>query len=89
MRIKSGFVQEKVGSKYLAVAVGERADEFHALVKMNATGAFLFSKLDEADRSEEELLSLLLAEYDVPENIAKRDISLFIESLRSAGMLDE
>ena len=39
MRIKSGFVLEKVGEEYLAVAVGERAKEFSGFVRLNGSGA--------------------------------------------------
>ena len=55
MKIKSGFVLEKVGGGYLAVAVGARAREFSGLVRMNGTGAFLWNKLCEADMTVEEL----------------------------------
>ena len=38
MKIKSGFVLEKVGNGYLAVTVGDRAKDFSGLVRMNETG---------------------------------------------------
>ena len=47
MRIKEGFVLEKVGDGYLAVAVGGRADSFSGLVRLNSTGAFLWNNLAE------------------------------------------
>ena len=89
MKIKNGFVVERVGSKYLAVAVGVRADEFNALIRMNETGAFIWQKLAESDRSAGELTKLLCAEYSVPEDVAASDVGAFIEKLRSAGLLDE
>ena len=63
MKIKSGFVVQKVGGKYLAVAVGELANEFNALVRMNETGVFMWNKLSEMDLTKEELLSILLEEF--------------------------
>ena len=89
MKIKEGFVIEKVGATYLAVATGKIASEFHALVRLNSTGAFLWNKLNEADRTEGELISLLLEEYDVTEDIASRDVGAFVKSLRDAGILDD
>ncbi|MBQ7363609.1 MAG: PqqD family protein [Clostridia bacterium] len=88
MKIKEGFVIEKVGASYLAVATGKMADEFHALVRLNSTGAFLWHKLTESSRTEEELLSLMLDEYDVTREQASADISAFLESLKRAGILD-
>lgn len=89
MKIKNGFVVEKVGSKYLAVAVGERADDFNALVRMNATGAFIWNALAEADRSADELVDLLVSEYEVARERAAADVELFVAKLREAGILDE
>ncbi len=89
MKIKNGFVVEKVGGKYLAVAVGKRADEFNALIRMNGTGAFLWGLLAERDMSRDELLSAMLTEYEVDEERAKADIVAFEKSLRTAGLLDE
>ena len=89
MKIKSGFVVQKVGGKYLAVAVGEMANDFNALVRMNETGMFMWNKLSEADLSEEELLALLLEEYVVDAERARTDIKAFVEKLRSVGLFNE
>ena len=89
MKIKSGFVIEKVGNSYLAVATGKRATEFNALIRLNGTGAFLWQLLADKDRTEDELLSLMLAEYDVDESIARRDIASFRKQLSDSGLLDE
>ena len=88
MKIKNGFVMEKVGGAYLAVATGERASEFKALVRLNGTGAFLWQQLSEGDKSEEELLAAVLGEYEVEEERAKADIEAFRNILLNAGILD-
>ena len=88
MRIKNGFVIEKVGASYLAVATGERASEFNALIRLNGTGAFLWNLLSEQDRTDEELLSLMLEEYEVDREIAKKDIEMFKNQLLKGGLLD-
>ena len=88
MKIKSGFVIEQVGGSYLAVATGERAASFRALIRLNDTGAFLWRLLSEGDMTKEELLSRMLEEYDVTEELAKRDITKFLEMLLKADILD-
>ena len=88
MKIKSGFVIEQVGSSYLAVATGERASTFRALIRLNGTGAFLWRLLTEKDMSVDELLSCMLNEYDVTEELAKKDIEKFVELLEKADILD-
>ena len=88
MKIKTGFVIEQVGNSYLAVATGERAATFRALIRLNGTGAFLWRLLAENDMSEADLLSCMLEEYDVTEELASRDIATFIDLLKKADILD-
>ena len=87
MKIKSGFVLEKVGNGYLAVAVGERAKDFSGLVRMNETGAFFWNIMAEKDVSREELLAAVRGEYEVSEEEALADIDKFVENLRDGGIL--
>ena len=88
MKIKDGFVLEEVGGSYLAVAVGELAEKFRALVRLNETGAFLWRQLL-TDKTEEELLDALMHEYeDVSEECAKRDITAFLNVLNSNNILE-
>ena len=88
MKIKSGFVIEQVGDGYLAVAVGDRADEFSGLVRMNETGAFLWKLIEEKDMTEDELLKAVLDEYDAPPDLAAKDIEKFEKQLRDGGILE-
>ena len=88
MKIKEGFVIEQVGDGFLAVAVGERADEFSGLVRMNSTGAFLWNLIQERDMSKEELLAAVLDEYDVEESIARDDSARFEKQLSEGGILE-
>ena len=89
MRIKSGFVLEQVGGTYLAVAVGERADEFRILIKLNSTGAFLWKIASERDVGTDELVDELVASYDVSCEVAERDVMSFVKILSDGGLLDE
>lgn len=88
MRLKSGFVLEEVAGTFLAVAVGERAEELKVLIKLNSTGAFLWKILAERDVTEEELVSALLSEYDVDEDLAKRSVSDFLKIVSDGGLID-
>ena len=88
MKIKEGFVLEKVGSSYLAVAVGDAAKSFQGLVRMNETGAFMWNLLTDSDKTLDELVSCLSEEYDAPREILLRDASNFENQLRAAGILE-
>ena len=88
MKIKDGFVLEEVGGSYLAVAVGGGADGFSGLVRLNATGAFLWNLMKDRDISRAELLDEVLKTYEVSSEVALRDIVLFEEKLKNGGVLE-
>ena len=88
MKIKDGFVLEKVGGEYLAVAVGELADSFNGMVRLNETGAFLWNLLTEAEYTREELSEKLAAAcVDVTAADVLPGVVAFEEKLRAAGLI--
>lgn len=88
MKIKDGFVLEKVGNSYLAVAVGELAASFSGIVRMNESGAFFWNLIKDEDKSESDMLKAALLEYDADEAVLLSDIRKFSEKLRIAGILE-
>ncbi len=89
MKIKKGFVLEEVGGSYLAVAVGERTEDFNGLVKLNGTGAFLWNLMKDKDVTSEELVSSVMAAYeDAPLETVISDVAAFEKKLRDNGILE-
>lgn len=89
MKIKSGFVLEKVGAGYLAVAVGERAGEFSGLIRLNSTGAFIWNLMAERDASRDELVDAILSQYvGVAREQVEGDVDNIVSILRDGGILE-
>lgn len=88
MKIKDGFVVNKVGSQHVVVPVGQASVERHCMVRLNGTGAFLWNQLA-AETTEEALVQALLAEYAVDEGTARADVAASLGKLRDADLLDE
>lgn len=82
MKIHPDFTIQKVGTSYVAVPIGEKSKEFHAMLRLNETGAFLWKLLAEKDCTEEELVDAMVAEYEVEREIAARDIHTLVELMR-------
>ncbi len=81
MKIKSGFVLEKVGGEYLAVAVGERAKEFSGFVRLNSSGAYFWNLMAEREVTKEELVSAALKDF---EGVSREQISGDLDNLIKA-----
>ena len=88
MKIKNGFVLEKVADSYLACATGKLATQFSGFVRLNETGAFLWNILLEGADIDQRADSMM-KQYEIGEDVARRDASAFVESLRKNGILDE
>lgn len=88
MKIKDGFIVNKVGSQHVVVPVGEASTERHCMIRLNDTGTFLWEQLG-ANTTEDALVEALLAEYVVDEDTARADVATFLEKLRDADLLDE
>ncbi len=86
MKVKDDYLLRNVAGSHIVVPVGEGCLDFSGVITLNEVGAFLWEKL-QADISAEELLSALLAEYDVDEATAKTDIDEFIAKLKGADLL--
>lgn len=87
MKIKSDFTIQKVGSSYVAIAVGETSKTFRTMIKLNATGAFLWNLLAEKDVTEEDLVNALLTEYDVDRETAANDVHRIVTMLAENNIL--
>lgn len=88
MKINPDFTIQKVGGAYVAVPVGETSKTFHAMIRLNETGAFLWNKLAGADLSESDLVDSLLASYEgVDRATAQADVRRIITLLSQNGIL--
>lgn len=88
MKIKSGFIMNKIGTQYVVVPVGETSVERHCMIRLNETGAFLWKHL-QTSSTEKHLVDALQSEYDVSAQAAERDVETFLAALRKADLLDE
>lgn len=86
MKIHPDFTIQKVGSSYVAVPVGETSKTFHNLLQLNETAAFLWKLMAESDRTEDELVDALLAEYEIDRETAAADVRRIVAQLSESGV---
>ena len=87
MKLKTGFITHQIQDTQMMVATGEAAKSFQGLVRSNETAAFIVNCL-KSETTEEAIVENLLAEYDVPREIAARDVRGILEKLGSIGALE-
>ena len=87
MKINENFLLREVAGNAVVVPVGDAADRFSGMIKLNETAAFIWRAL-EKDCEVADAVDALCAEYGVDKETAERDVLSLIDTLRQAGILD-
>lgn len=87
MKISKEFAMREIAGNYIVIPVGEKSMDFNAMITLNETGAFLWKQLEE-EKNEQELLNLMLEEYEIDDKTAEADLEKFVEKLDAAGILE-
>ncbi len=87
MKIKKGFILRVVGGESVVVPVGERSKQFHGMITLNETGAFLWKFFTE-EHTEEEAVKALCAEYVAEQSAVEKDVAAFVDTLRKNGFCE-
>ena len=88
MKIKDGFVVRDLAGQSIVVALGEASKTFNGMIKLNDTGRLIWDMLA-VGKSKEDIIDRFTAEYDVEREIADRDVTVFIETLQGADILEQ
>ena len=87
MKIKDNFMLRQIRDDWVVVPMGERLTEFNGIIKLNETGAFIW-RLLEYETTKEKILSAILAEYDIDDTNALKEIVLFLNTLKESDLLE-
>ncbi len=85
MKIKDGFIVDEIAGQVVVLPTGDELD-LNVIITLNETGRFLWEQLAQ-ERTEEQLLEALLAEYDVSPEVAAKCIGDFVKKLNENGFL--
>lgn len=85
MRINENYVLQEIADEYIVVPVGEAAERIRGIIKLNKTGALLWKNMEKKNLGQEDLVHILLTEYPTDIDIARKDVSLFVNQLSEMG----
>ena len=87
MKIAKGFNLMNIAGQNIIVTLGAKTINFNTMISLNDSAAFLWQQL-QTEKTEEELMSAILDEYDIDETTANEDIRRFISKLKDADVLE-
>lgn len=89
MKIKDNYVLQEIVDEYLVVPIAEESDRLHGVIRLNETGAFLWKKLSEEEKTKEELVQILLSEYNADQSKILDDVDKYLSQLKAIGCLED
>lgn len=87
MKIKNGFMLREIAGSWVVVPIGERVVEFNGLIALSESGAMLWKRMEDG-AEEEDLIQVILNEYEIDEATARMDVQAFITATRERGLIE-
>lgn len=89
MKIKEGFEIQNVCGEYIIVPAGVENVDYSKIISLNETAAYLWESVAaKVSFTIDDLVELLLAEYEVEEEIAREDCELIVERWKEMELLE-
>lgn len=86
MKIKDGFMLRQVAGQWLVVPLGERVVEFNGMITLSESGAIIWQEIV-AGSTVDKIITRLVSEYDVNEEMVRSDVDEFIGVMDAKGLL--
>lgn len=89
MKIIPGLKIRQIAGEWVIIIQGKNVSDMTKVINLNETSKFLWDSVIDKEFDEEFLVSALLENYDVTEDIARRDVKAWLEKAEKAGLLTE
>lgn len=89
MKIKNGLELQDVCGEHIIIPAGEENMDFSQIISLNPTAAYLWENVAKKENfTVEDMVQLLLDEYEVEERVALEDCKLIAERWAEMGLLE-
>lgn len=83
---KDGFIHRQIAGIDVLVSFGGNVANFNGYIQLNPTAVFIWQQLQDPVEIEE-LINRITGEYEVPYDLARKDVISFIRELESKDMV--
>ena len=87
MKIVKEFILREIAGECVLVPTGATTQEFNGLITVSDTAKFIWENMEKVD-SFKALVELILEEYEIDEDTAKKDAHQFISELLKVGFVE-
>lgn len=87
MKIKKGFELRKICGENILIAHGVENIDFTKVITLNESAADVWNAVQDKEFTEDDMVKVLLDNYEVEESVAKSDVKALAASWAEAGLL--
>ena len=84
MKLNKKFLTREILGEIVLVPIGQSDESFNGMITMNSIGKFIW---DNIEKDHDEILSLILDEYEVEKTVAEKDLDEFLDKLRQVDII--
>ena len=88
MKIKDGFILRSICGDYAVVGEGLAQVNFNKLLSLNETAAFLWKEVQGKEFTKEDLVQLLLDNYEVTAEVDGPDVDKLLGTWIAEGVVE-
>ncbi len=87
MKKVKDFILREIANEYVLVPTGAAAQTFNGLITLNEQAVFLWERIELCE-DVKALVKCLTDEYEVENEVAERDVKLFLSRLSDVGIIN-
>lgn len=87
MRINKQYTLHQVADEHIIMLKSKKGNEMTRVASLNKTSVWLWNELIDKDFSEEDVINLLLSQFNIDEATARRDAQQWINTLNENDLL--
>ncbi|MBP5483040.1 MAG: PqqD family protein [Bacteroidales bacterium] len=89
MKIKDGFILRSICGEYIVVGEGLAQVNFNKMLSMNESAAYLWKEITGKEFTREDLVQLLLDQYEVSKEQAAADVDKLVDTWLTEGVVEQ
>ncbi len=86
MKLNDNFILKNIAGSSVVLPVGEEAVKIKGMITLNEVAEFIWKKI-ESGAEYEEILGSLINEYNAPEDVIKKDLDDFLNTLKEKNII--
>lgn len=87
MKLLKTFTLRSIVGEDVLVPVGDTAKEFSGMISLTPTAALIWKNIEQVE-TVEQLVDIILEEYEADRETIERDVLGFVGMLKEQGMID-